>query len=643
MKRFILLICLGAMSGGQLPAQAVDFAGSYYHYSLARMHELREEYRDAISEFEQAVELDPQSASLRVEFAETLWKAGRTRRAIETCQLASELDPRSSAPHFLLGRIYSSSRTGDRDTMQDRAIEEFRQTVELDPEHFAALYDLGQLFLSREDYRETVQVMDRFIGLRPWIVQGYELKAKAHEQLGEVVEAIAALEESLLYDRTYIENVKFLGELYERTGQYARAQQLYSRALTDVTDPDMQYRLALLFMDQERPGDATSLLRDLSRKYPRNRQIRMSLGRALRDYKRYAEAAEIFEEALANDPENYGINYQLAEIETLLGERQKAVDRFLHLRELSDSEDQIRSIDTKLALLYQRTRRFDEAIEIFRRIEEESPEDVFASLRLVYALKDAERLPEALTLSEQLFEQSAEKSYEEEPSKTYLVIARAQVLSAADQLEESADLLNEGIRNHHDPQELYLASSQLYVDHEQYREAENIIREALTRYPESERIQFQLGAIFERRKEWEEVESVFKDILENNPQHSGVLNYLGYMLADRGIRLSEALDYIIKAVEIEPHNGAYLDSLGWAYFKLEQYDQAEVNLLEASRLIDSDATIFGHLGDLYSVLGQYEKAQGYYELSVRFAEEEELEEAQKKLSEVEQRLSRRTR
>ena len=136
---------------------------------------------------------------------------------------------------------------------------------------------------------------------------------------------------------------------------------------------------------------------------------------------------------------------------------------------------------------------------------------------------------------------------------------------------------------------------------------------------------------------------MFKDILENNPQHSGVLNYLGYMLADRGIRLSEALDYIIKAVEIEPHNGAYLDSLGWAYFKLEQYDQAEVNLLEASRLIDSDATIFGHLGDLYSVLGQYEKAQGYYELSVRFAEEEELEEAQKKLSEVEQRLSRRTR
>jgi Flp pilus assembly protein TadD len=97
----------------------------------------------------------------------------------------------------------------------------------------------------------------------------------------------------------------------------------------------------------------------------------------------------------------------------------------------------------------------------------------------------------------------------------------------------------------------------------------------------------------------------------------------------------------MKAVEIEPHNGAYLDSLGWVYFQLERYDQAEVNLLEASRLIDSDATIFAHLGDLYNVLGQYEKAEGYYALSVRFAKDNELEEVQKKLSEVAQRLSRR--
>ncbi|MEE2821637.1 MAG: tetratricopeptide repeat protein [Acidobacteriota bacterium] len=642
MKRCVPLVCLVVMSGGLISAQTVDLPGSYYHFSVARMHELNGEYRDAISEFEQAITLNPESASLRVEFAETLWKAGRTRRAVETCQLASELDPQSSAPHFLLGRIYSNFGTDGQNTMTTQAIEEFRQAIALDPDHFAALYDLGRLLLTQEQYRETLQVTDRFINLRPWIVQGYELKAKAHTQLGETQLAIETLEKSLDYDNTYVENIRFLGELYERTNQYVKAQELYSRALTDITDPDMQYRLAILLIDQNRPSEAASLLRELSQQYPSNMQIYMALGRALKNHKHYAEAAEIFLEVLENDPKNYGINYQLAEVENLLGKRQEAIDRFLRLRELSDSHAQINSIDTSLALIYQRARQFDEAIEIFRRIMAENPDDLFTTIRLVYALKDANQLAEALRLSEKLFEQNASQSYEEEPNKIYLLIARAQVLSAADQLEQSAHLLNEGIQKHHDPQELYLASSQLYVDHKRYLEAEDIIKEAIVHYPENERMQFQLGAIYERQKEWVEVESVFERILENNPQHPGVLNYLGYMLADRGIRLSQALTYIIEAVKIEPHNGAYLDSLGWVYFKLKNYDQAEVNLLEASRLVDSDATIFGHLGDLYDVLGQHEKAQDYYEKSILFAEDpDEREKVQKKLSDVEHRIARK--
>jgi len=59
------------------------------------------------------------------------------------------------------------------------------------------------------------------------------------------------------------------------------------------------------------------------------------------------------------------------------------------------------------------------------------------------------------------------------------------------------------------------------------------------------------------------------------------LNYLGYMLADKGMRLPEALKLIRKAVDIDPMNGAYLDSLGWAYFKLGQYEEAEENLRQA--------------------------------------------------------------
>jgi tetratricopeptide (TPR) repeat protein len=110
------------------------------------------------------------------------------------------------------------------------------------------------------------------------------------------------------------------------------------------------------------------------------------------------------------------------------------------------------------------------------------------------------------------------------------------------------------------------------------------------------------------------------------------------MLADRGLRLLEALDYIGKAVEIEPHNGAYLDSLGWVYFKLNQLDLAETNLLLALRLSDSDPTIYEHLGDLYSKLKQYDRARTYYRHSVSLAENEEQEKVQKKLTDLERFL-----
>ena len=94
------------------------------------------------------------------------------------------------------------------------------------------------------------------------------------------------------------------------------------------------------------------------------------------------------------------------------------------------------------------------------------------------------------------------------------------------------------------------------------------------------------------------------------------LNYLGYMLADKGIRLPEALKMIRKAVELEPMNGAYLDSLGWVYFKLGQYELAEDNLRQAVERDQTDPTVHDHLGDLYEKTGRIRLAAAQWELSL---------------------------
>jgi Flp pilus assembly protein TadD len=94
------------------------------------------------------------------------------------------------------------------------------------------------------------------------------------------------------------------------------------------------------------------------------------------------------------------------------------------------------------------------------------------------------------------------------------------------------------------------------------------------------------------------------------------LNYLGYMLADKGARLPEALKLIRKAVDLEPMNGAYLDSLGWAYFKLGEYELAEENLRQAADRDQADPTVHDHLGDLYEKTGRIRLAAAQWELSL---------------------------
>ena len=91
--------------------------------------------------------------------------------------------------------------------------------------------------------------------------------------------------------------------------------------------------------------------------------------------------------------------------------------------------------------------------------------------------------------------------------------------------------------------------------------------------------------MYERQKDFDRAESLFKEILKENPSNAVVLNYLGYMLADRGVRLDEAVRYVKEALAVDPRNGAYLDSLGWAYFKLNDLENAEKYLLEANELV----------------------------------------------------------
>jgi tetratricopeptide (TPR) repeat protein len=132
-----------------------------------------------------------------------------------------------------------------------------------------------------------------------------------------------------------------------------------------------------------------------------------------------------------------------------------------------------------------------------------------------------------------------------------------------------------------------------------------------------QRFYFQFGAACERDKQYKAAEEYLQKCIDRAPDFAEALNYLGFMLADNGEQLPRARALIEKAVKLEPNNGAYLDSLGWVLYKLNQPQQALPCMLKAVQFTpEPDPTVEDHLGDVYLALGQTDKAVAAWKKSV---------------------------
>ena len=167
--------------------------------------------------------------------------------------------------------------------------------------------------------------------------------------------------------------------------------------------------------------------------------------------------------------------------------------------------------------------------------------------------------------------------------------------------------------------ETYLQIANMDIRLRRWKDASDMVDKAEplgTKPDEKIYVYFLRGTIAERQKQYDAAEEQFRKILAIDPNNSMTLNYMGYMLADRGVRLTEAVAMLQHAVTLDPQSGANLDSLGWAYFKLGQYGPAEENLRKALERMSNDPTVHDHMGELYEKTGRLKEAAAQWELSL---------------------------
>jgi tetratricopeptide (TPR) repeat protein len=486
----------------------------------------------------------------------------------------------------------------------DRALEAYRKVLNVDPGQSQLASRVAGLLIEQEDFPQAIDVLKDAIKANPKDADPYQQLAYIYAKyLKKTAQAIDYANRAISLNPGDIEGYQRLVEIEVAAGQEKKALEVLDRATKIRTDDaNFWMRLgklyvAILFKSDSQPkpdelrrtneifkkaaehaGDDPAILKDVADYYAASQQLK--------------EAIPLYLHVLELQPDDSNAREKLATGFILTNQRGKAVEMLKQI--IKEHPEKYQSYDLLAQVLddearsLQRAKRVDEAKAIFATVAanyEQSllinPNHVGTYLRLAELLlgplKDADRAVGLLTEARRRFLGAPEIVY-------YLAIAQ----SEAKQTQQAVATFEEALHEAQLDQDSDIANAKFY---------------------------FNYGATAEQAGLYQKAADLLRKSIALDPANSAeACNYLGYMWADHNMNLDEAETMIKQALEMEPNNTSYLDSLGWVEFRKGRFDEALSNLLRAAKTADhDDPVIFEHIGDTYFKLNRISEAVEFWQ------------------------------
>ena len=625
--------------------------------TLSRIYQRIGEESRALDVLEESLSWAPDHPTLKARVVEALAWSEVGGRASEILERMLGRDPGFSEARLALARRYSGQglhedaiRLLEQDSSEGAgsrggfllAIELYRQ---------ASMGDASWA-LQQEYFRRSGELIETLLEGQPDNQEALFLRAlilSAVSRNGDAIEELQVLRRSApsrsAPPEFQLRVVGKLAELLEHEGRSPEATRVLSalaeglnRAGNDSEASDRVWLEVVQLEARERHWDEVAKVAKRLMACD-DEQLRIEgawfAAQAALQQKRYGEALKILSR---HDPERAAPRLLLKRVEVLLedgrqGQAEEEISRFL----ADENLDRLLAVSE----FYLRREDFESALPVLERSLTRASATGQPELSRELVLLSAEALEELGRFDRalKLLDERASDFREAEPlEKHRLRLARAGLLESAAR-DDEASLLYAQIQEATHPREVRLTVEH-YQGRENYEGMIPVLERALrfddeegeSRMPEE--LNFALGVAFERSGKIEEAVASFRRVLALNPDDSRTLNYLGYTWADRDENLEEALELILRAVELEPRNGAYLDSLGWIYYRLDRFEEALVPLQSAASLVPNDATILEHMGDLYAALEDLPKASELYRQALA-VNDENVEGIRQKLARLE--------
>lgn len=619
--------------GGQAAAAPVepDKASAYYQYSLGHMYaELAATYNNrsdyftkAIEAYRAAMKADPSAGFVSEELSDLYVQSGRLREAVTDAEEALKQNPSDMNARRLLARIYSrliGENQGNRpdETYVRKALEQYQKLAEQNPKDIDAWVMTGRLNKLLHNSPEAEKAYKKALEIDSSNEDAMSGLAMVYVDLGDMKSASDVLKR-LADKNPNGRSLAALAQTYESMREYALAAETLKRAIElNQGSADMRRALAQNLMLSDQLDDALKVYADLLAEDPKDVMSELRVSQIYRQRGDFAKAHAAADKAKEIDPANFDVRFNEVK---LLESEGKTPDALAAMRDLVKStvkrtynpqEKAARVLMLEqLGIMYRTAEQYGPAVESFQQIA-----DLDADLAGRAAVQVVETYRQAKDFKKA--ETTAENALVKSPSDRMLRNVYASILADEGKAEAAITEMKKLVAEKKD-RETYISLAQVYEKTKRYTEMAQAIDEAeklSEGKDEKETIFFMRGAMYEKMKKFDSAEAEFRKVIGLNPENSSALNYLGYMFADRNQHLQEALQMVSKALVREPGNPAYLDSLGWVYYKLGQFPEAESNLKASLEKMGKDPTVHDHLGDVYFKQGKLKEAIQQWERSL---------------------------
>jgi tetratricopeptide (TPR) repeat protein len=515
------------------------------------------------------------------------------------------MEPVNTGEKMRAERYFIKARTYDMIGQADNALQCYLSAYALDPGSIVLRDLLVEKFIRTGQLSRALLIVKN--GRRITDLSDADKRICSGIYLREGKLTLAAETMGRIKDKT-AEDYYTVGFIHESRGDLAAAANSYSDFLKKKPESvQMWAKVGGLYTTLKKFNAAESLYVDMEHRFGQSPEVFNGIGELKLARGDTALAINSFKTASIIDSSNIDGLRNLAQIYTKKGDMELAVPCYEKLYESDTGSVQF---GRPLALLYFFTKKYDKSINLINRILAEKKDDyeLYFYKGLSFEAQDSGSADSARAAFEKAI--SIHSDFAEAWEQLcYLELSRKRLDSAA----TIAEHFMKSMPEFHIAWRLY---GYVCNAREEYARAVEFLKKAVELDSSDSRAWFELGISFERSGNTEQAVSAFKHTISLRPGDPAAANYLGYMWAERGIKLDSARALLSMAISQDSLNGAYIDSYAWILYKMGFIDSASVYIVKAITLIGDDPVVYSHYGDILFKKGDNSGALAAYRKSI---------------------------